>query len=440
LLLNSRIASETSGAGAGGDITFVADRVNFENGGQVRALIAPNATGNSGNIRVNVARTITAREAYPVNPLIASGVSTLNFGTGNSGSVTVTGDHLNLRDGGALFSFNQGSGSGGDVTVRMRGAIDSRRTNPRYPVLSSTINASTLGSGDGGQLSISAERATLRGGAEIGTYTLSQLNGITFPGAGTGDAGNIQVQAGEITVQGASPLPGSRISIIGSVTLGQGDGGDVRIMARRVRVLDGGSMSAGVLPTTSLIGDAIEGSGSGQGGDIDVNATESIEVSGAQAFESSDLGTYSFGSGDAGLVQVTTPFLLLQRGGVVGTSTLASGDAGQMVINADDIEIQGGARDNQDLITSGIRADATIPSAEFRQAYSAPPFPTGNTGTLQINARHLTIGSGGTVSVDHEGTGNAGQLRIRAHSVFADLARSRSDDGDCWRQWKWGEY
>jgi filamentous hemagglutinin family protein len=416
LLLNSRIASETSGAGAGGDINFVANRVNFEDGGQVRVMTAPTALGDSGNIRVNVARTITAREAYPVNPLIASGVSALNFGTGDGGDVTVMGDRLNLRDGGSLFSFNQSSGAGGDVTVRMREAIDSRRTNPRYPILSSTINASTLGSGDGGQISVSAPRITLRAGAEIGTFTLSQLNGITFPGAGTGNAGNVQIRVRDMTVRGTSSLSASRPSVVGSITLGEGDGGDVRITAQRVRVLDGASVAASVVPSTSLLGAAIAGSGSGRGGNLQVTATELVEVSGFRSFENSDLSTYSFGSGDAGNIQVNTPFLLLERGGGVATSALASGNAGRLTVNANEIEIRGVERNNV-LISSGIGATAEIQNAEFRRAYLSPPVPTGNTGVVDINADRLTIERGGGISVEHGGTGNAGRLRIRANSL-----------------------
>jgi filamentous hemagglutinin family protein len=416
LLLNSRIASETSGDGAGGDINLVANRVNFENGGQVRVMTAPTASGNSGNIRVNVAGTINAREAYLVNPLIGSGVSALNFGTGNSGDITVVGDRLNLRDGGSLFSFNQSSGAGGDVTVRMRGAIDSRRTNPRYPILSSTINASTLGVGNGGQLSVSAPRITLQDGAEIGTYTLSQLNGITFPGAGTGNAGNVRVRAMDVTVQGTSSLSVSRASIVGSITLGEGNGGNVKISAQRVRVLDGATLSSGVLPSTSLIGAAIAGSGSGRGGEIQVNATELVEVSGVRSFENSDLSTYSFGSGDAGNVEINTPFLLIERGGGVATTAIASGDAGRLTVRADEIKIRGIERNNV-LISSGIGATAELQSAEFRRAYFAPPVPTGNTGVVDINAGHLTLERGGNISVEHGGTGNAGRLRIRAHSL-----------------------
>jgi large exoprotein involved in heme utilization and adhesion len=416
LLLNSRIASETSGTGAGGDINFVADRINFENGGQIRVMAAPTASGNTGNVRVNVAQTINAREAYPANPLIGSGVSALNFGMGNSGDITVVGDRLNLRDGGSLFSFNQSSGAGGNVTVRMRGAIDSRRTNPRYPILSSTINASTFGSGDGGQVSVSAPRITLWAGAEIGTYTLSQLNGITFPGAGTGNAGNVRVRARDVTVRGTSSLSASRASIVGSITLGEGNGGNVRISAQRVRVLDGATLSAGVLPSTSLIGAAIEGSGSGRGGDIQVNATELVEVSGVRSFENSDLSTYSFGSGDAGNVQINTPFLLIEQGGGVATTAIASGDAGQLTVHADEIEIRGVERNNV-LIPSGIGATAELQSAEFRRAYFAPPTPTGNTGVVDINADRLLIERGGEISVEHGGTGNAGRLRIRANSL-----------------------
>ncbi len=412
LLLNSRIASETSAAGDGGNIQVSGDRINFQNGGQVRVLGAPNSTGNPGNIRVEVTGRITAREAYAVNPLIPSGVSSLNFGAGNGGDITVIGQHLTLRNGGALFSFNQSSGQGGDLTVRMRGAIDARRTNPRTPVLSSALNASTFGSGNGGQISVTAQRINIQDGAEIATYTLSQLNDITFPGAGTGNAGNLDIRAKDITVQGTSPLTAARASVITSITLGQGNGGNVRVSAQRVRVLDAGSMATGVLPTLSLFGTAIPGAGSGQGGNLQVNATESIEVIGTRDFENSDLGAYSFGAGDAGQVRVQTSFLLVQDGGTVATAAIGVGNAGRMTINADTIEVRGFRNNDQ---STGIRANATIPSAQFRRAYLAPPAPTGDTGTLQINTRHLSLIEGGEISVDHEGSGNAGRLSIRAN-------------------------
>ncbi|NEP14862.1 MAG: filamentous hemagglutinin N-terminal domain-containing protein, partial [Symploca sp. SIO2C1] len=118
-ILNSRISSETYGAGATGDISVNAAQFNFQDGGQIATLVGPQATGNGGKVRVNVTDSIIASGAYPFNPLLASGIASYTLGVGEGGDLDVSTSRINLSDGALVLSLVQGIGKGGDIKVNV---------------------------------------------------------------------------------------------------------------------------------------------------------------------------------------------------------------------------------------------------------------------------------------------------------------------------------
>ncbi len=171
-------------------------------------------------------------------------------------------------------------------------------------------------------------------------------------------------------------------------------------------------------------GGSITGSSQGTGatGNVTVNASEFIDLSGETpiSFSATFIGAISVNRGNAGNVTVNTPRLSVRDGAGVGATTLGQGNAGILRINASEqISVTGMSAASGK--PSQIGASATLLPLAFRQAFGLS-LPTGNSGDLIINTPSLQITDGGVVRIANQGLGNAGNLYINADTI--DLDRS----------------
>ncbi|MBW4476053.1 MAG: filamentous hemagglutinin N-terminal domain-containing protein [Tolypothrix brevis GSE-NOS-MK-07-07A] len=172
---------------------------------------------------------------------------------------------------------------------------------------------------------------------------------------------------------------------------------DINIETKRLIVRDAGSIDAST-------------SGSGAGGNITVNASESVQLLG-NGFSTS-LGTQSTSrnsdAGNAGTVNISTGKLIIRDGGRILTTTISSGNAGTLRIDA-----------SESVEASGISVlDRNLPSglvAETRTSTASIP-ATGNGGDLIINTQRLLVQNGGSISTAaiNGSRGQAGRLDINA--------------------------
>ena len=408
---NSRISSENFASGAGGNISVATKQATFLSGGQIATLAGSQATGNSGNINV-ISQGITAENSLPFNPLVPSGIASYTSGQAAGGNLNISTEKLTLSDGAFLASWTQGSGKGGDILVNATDAIASRGVNPLFPIADSGITSIAIGSGNGGNIQVSTGKIDLSEGAQISSRTLMELVGVSVPEGGTGNAGDIIINADTIELTGISPLALDHITLIGSLTFGRADAGDVNISTRQMRIIEGAQILNVGLFSISTLGEPLPGSGTGNGGNLTVNASDSMEIYGYSSLMPnllSLIGTQSLGLGQAGDLVINTPSLILENGGSVVTRTFGRGNAGNSIVNASEIFI---SNQNPLGVPSSLGADAFAGAEEFQQVFFISPIPTGNTGELTVNSDRLTIANGGQIRVDHQGTGNAGRLQI----------------------------
>jgi filamentous hemagglutinin family protein len=246
-------------------------------------------------------------------------------------------------------------------------------------------------------------------------------------------------------------------------SLGPGEGSRVEINTQQLRI-----DSSAAIDNASY--------GSGKVGDIQINATDKVEVSGSSSvvpFIPSAIGNSPFGNGQGAQVNIKTNKLTVSSGGVVSVvaqgynkgsdlniqaseivvsglnpiiqlpSTIAStifstGQGGDLKIEADRILVkdigiiasstlaQGSAgqitlRASQWIESNGsnasINSSADRLSPIFQQAFGLPAIPTGNSNRLNITTPQLRILNGGEVSVRSDGPGRAGSLTIEADSI-----------------------
>ncbi|MCC5668166.1 hypothetical protein LC653_30905 [Nostoc sp. CHAB 5784] len=77
--------------------------------------------------------------------------------------------------------------------------------------------------------------------------------------------------------------------------------------------------------------------GAGEGGNLTINADQSVQLSGFNPFvplASTQLAVGAFSTGNAGTLTVNTSKVILQNGSNINSYTLGNGNAGSVVVNA----------------------------------------------------------------------------------------------------------
>ena len=246
----SKITSDTFGSGNGGNILIKARSLNLENGGQIASVSQARATGNSGNITINVSDNISLISNKTSNTQDPSAIFTLvqrnypdsliaNSSKGNGGNILITTGNLNLKDGSEILSNNFGNQSGtkaGDISIYARDTItlDGYRNN------NNSYSSSSIAS-------------NIRWGAEGGSTEAKQ-------------AGNIDIEAANLKI-----LNGGSISSRAE-TKEIGNAGNITIKITKTEgsVLISGSGGTGTGSIPSGIFNTVESPAKGNGGFIDI--------------------------------------------------------------------------------------------------------------------------------------------------------------------------
>ncbi|MFB2839700.1 filamentous hemagglutinin N-terminal domain-containing protein [Floridanema evergladense] len=313
-------------------------------------------------------------------------------GTGG-GEMQIQARNLRLSENSRLSSFTLGDLPGGVIAVNTSESVEIVGTgNYEQNVLkfvTGTITNSDLingffslsfGSGKTGDIIINTRDFTARNGAYVSASTFG------------GEGGNIIINASDLLqLNSAFIATGTGINAVGNA-------GEITINTRRLLARDNGLIS-----TSSF--------GVGKGGNLTVNAADSIEISSgnpiplsptARAF--GGIFTSGLAVGDAGELRINTRQLTLRSGAALAASSYGQGQGGNITIKvAEFLKLEGSSLDGQ-LLTA-------ITSV-------TEPGSIGRGGNLTIETNQLILRDGGRVSIRSRGTGNAGNLIIEANSIL----------------------
>jgi large exoprotein involved in heme utilization and adhesion len=181
-------------------------------------------------------------------------------------------------------------------------------------------------------------------------------------------------------------------------------GGTITIDTEQLRLSNGGNISASV-----LIG------GKGQGGNLVVRTTDSIDITGVggESLDGSFAPSGLFaelqngGIGSGGSINVTTGRLNLSNQGEISASTFAQGNAGNIGINASQIDLRG---------SSSVRTQVDDEA-------------NGNAGNISIKAQLLNLQEESQISSGTQGNGNAGNLTVQADNIILTGSDSEAATG-----------
>jgi filamentous hemagglutinin family protein len=409
----STLNTSTFSASPAGNLNIKTGKLSVRDGARVGASTF--AGGAAGNVTINASEFVevtgTSRTALPSrNPSTIASSAIRRFGSfplprGASGNVTIKTGQLRVTDGALITTSNDGRGLSGNIkldassiVLNNTGAITAELGGTNRFGRPIAFSRATVGGNRGGKIEMATQQLTLENVGEISTSTFTNAAG-----------GDIQIDASEsLLVKGFLSSEPRLFSSIGATTFGSGDSGNINISTGRLAITNRGSITAGTL-------------GTGSGGDVTIDATQSVEVSGVEPTEGapSILAVSTFNRGRAGNLTINAPKLIVRDGGRIDSSTLAQGAAGNITINASEsVEVSGTAPGRQER--SQIVAGATIESEIVRRIFNLPDVPSGTSGNVTIDTGRLVVAEGAQINVTNEGIGDAGRLDINARSVSLD--------------------
>ncbi|NOK70997.1 MAG: hypothetical protein GFH25_541266n46 [Chloroflexi bacterium AL-N10] len=359
------------------------------------------ATGASGDIKVTTKNLIVRDGAR---------IDVQSLGSGDAGNLEVVADSIFLNNQGAISANSTGIGNAGNIKINADSifldneASISAELGSFFIQNGSIVQTAIENNATESEIAITSKELVVQGGANISTATFTNKRGA-----------NIAIDVSDsLQVIGASPTNPTELSFISSSTFETGDSGDVNISTGKLSILNGGIVGAGTF-------------GAGNGGDITINATESVEVIGIEPTQllSSVLGGSTLNAGNAGNVIVNTPKLIVKDGGRIDSSTAATGHGGNININASEsVEVSGAVPETHPV--SQISSSGIIEDEFTHQLFGLPLVPSGDSGNVTINTPRLNISDRSVISVRNEGSGNAGILEVWADRILLDNQGSLS--------------
>lgn len=232
-----------------------------------------------------------------------------------------------------------------------------------------------------------------------------ELNGSVFESMSGIElsAGNIEFKDGaEITTLASEEERGGDIKLIaiGDIELsgGNSEGWGVRLVASSIGRNPSGSIEiygSNVEFSDGAIG-AIQNEGAGESGDLNVTATESLTLSGANnRGMGSRIQVGTLGTGSAGNIRIVAPNIQLKDGSVIGTYSANSGSSGDLELTA-----------TQRLTMAGID------SVGLGSRLGSVGLASGKAGSLRIDAPLVELNDGAFMTSHTESTGNGGDLIV----------------------------
>lgn len=272
---------------------------------------------------------------------------------------------ITLSDGAIVDTSGNGGG-----TIQVRGGTISLFDG-------SQIRSNTLGSGTGGDLTVTASAAvTVRG--RLPNLQPSALQVRIEGENATGTGGNLTLETPQLTVE-----EGARVAV-SSLTPNPADGGNLTVRAQRVEI--SGIATQNGEPLRNPAGEVLP----------------------------SQLSSVTSGAGNAGYIAIETGELLATEGGQVTASTLASGNAGTVTVVGEEMTLTGRSIDGSE--PSGLLA-------------RVEPGATGNANNLTVEAQRLRVEGGARISASSLWVGDAGDINIRSTESVEVLGVVRDDTG-----------
>lgn len=370
-------------------------------------LIQHRGQQSAGDISVVASDSIELRGSSS-NQIISSNIRTETLSSGQGADLNIHGRRVKIEEGAGIRTRTYGTANSGDLNLTAD-ELDVLGTSPFNPRLSSSVNASTVSSGNSGKVSIFSERINITDGATLGSVTL-----------GDGSAGHVRINAENIELSGSSPVAAN--SAISATTFTTGEAGSIHIDTSRLIITDNSTINTATL-------------GFGSAGTIKIKADEIVvgpdagilsSVVSSDGFEDVFFGTPRVSTGNSGSITIDTGSLKLIGISQIGVSNQGLNDnAGILTINAQSILLDSQSRLNANTFLGeggNIFLSSSDISLRGESQISAISQAFGNGGSIFINSENLSILEDSTITAETL-KGAGGNINLQGAEV---LLNSRS--------------
>lgn len=302
---------------------------------------------------------------------------------GNGANLSLQTRTLTLTEGGQLDTLTFGRGKAGDITIAASDSVTLVGGGISNPDVFTQLSSQSTNDGAGGNIAITTRTFTLDRGTQLGAVT-----------AGSGRGGNVSVTATDIAIQNGGFLA-SAVAPDAS-----GTGGNLNITTRSLRVTNGGQLSTNT-------------DGSGAGGTLTIQATETIVfdaagaaregiLTGASSRSGSNVLSPDLQVGNGGNIDITTPSFVITNLAAIDASAFENGQGGSVTVNVQNLSVLNGGQIGAGTIGSGNAGNITI------------------TATNAVRFDGSSDGRRSAAFTESQSTGVGGDIKIRANSLTLD--------------------
>ncbi|MEO1372997.1 MAG: filamentous hemagglutinin N-terminal domain-containing protein [Cyanobacteria bacterium J06635_10] len=454
----STIFADTEGSIPGqGLIINASESVKLSEGASIGTFVFGEA--KAGDVLITASESVELTGTVFIgDDEIPTALGSQVFATGNGGNVVLNTRQIIIQDGAAIDASTFNAGNAGNILLRASDNIQLIGTtadgNTSSGIFAQVGQPDVENPGNAGQLTIETNQLTLTGGAQIssaarqsgsgGDVNINATDFITLtgtsatatevrgssgifvsaqPGGTTGDVGRLTINTGVLRVEN-----GAKISANNFAT--DNNPGRVDLNVSQLVIQDGGLVTAGSFASSD-------------GGILNVNATDSVTVSGTGVIgenipATSTLFTRAESEGNAGNLFITTPSLLVKDNAEITVSSIGTGTAGNLEINADQIELNNQAKLIGETVATADAGNITLNLEDFLLLRNQSQVSTSaGTAAAPGNGGRITIDTpdGFIIALPDENSditanafsGSGGQIIINANNIFGITPLTRDE-------------
>lgn len=381
-------ASETI-ALVGGNIEFDAGFVTTPGGRIEIGSVAQNSTVNMS--AKETGWNFDYENATDFQNISFTNAFAVSFGA-NTGDVEVVGRNIGLNEG-SQIGINSTAGQAGSLSL-----IASETLNIRDGSAFSEIAGES--SGEDSRIFVQTPRLSLING---GTMTVINSNSSNL-------GADISVTASEIYLDGTTlntDIPKATGIFAQTFETATGNGGAIDIDTAKLTITRGAQINS-------------ETFGSGNAGNISIDASELIELTGTNSDSNIPSGLFantrprqtdSFVTGNGGDISINTSRLIVKDGSQIASTSFSEGDGGNVTINAFESILLSGIASTAEL--NFRRTGITVSTAPFADSeLNEIIFTASNPGNINVTTKDLIIERGAIISANTFSLGNGGNGMI----------------------------
>ncbi|MFH7243971.1 MAG: filamentous hemagglutinin N-terminal domain-containing protein [Spirulina sp.] len=376
-------------AGAGGNVILRTGSLTVSNGAQLAASTF--GRGNAGNVEIEARGTVVFDGTSADDQFVTAALSNVGSeATGAGGDVVIRTGSLEVTNGAQLVASTFGTGNAGNVNITAQDWVifDGVSADGRFGSAAfSTVEAGGIGTG---------------GNVILRTGSLAVTNGgqLLASTRGNGNAGNVEIEARDAVVfEGRSANGQLASAAFSSVEAGAiGDGGNVVVRTGSLDILNGAAL------TTNTLGD-------GDAGNVDILARDQVNLQGTSR-QGNPSGIFTnntvTSTGRSNNIQITAPVLTVQDGAVMLASTSNGQPGGNITLTLGSLEVLNGGQVATGSVGTGPAGTIRINATEGLLITGSDPNFANRVAQVPETASLLLPQS--AISVQASGSGTAGNI------------------------------